>query len=192
MKNNGQHHLRAAFAVACLLLAAACGDSTPSSPDGGAATRPPDINPCALGSTLCSGKCINANADHNHCGKCGNQCESGQVCSAGSCMLSCQKNLFECSGSCVNLNTDVGNCGKCDKKCASGEVCSAGKCTVSCQKWLTDCAGSCSGQVIDAQVSTGFPLRHQVGAQRPVSGEEQARSEADDAAANVDGDEAGG
>jgi Na+-translocating ferredoxin:NAD+ oxidoreductase RnfC subunit len=60
---------------------------------------------------------VNRQTDNNNCGTCGNVCPAGQICSNGTCALSCQSGLFNCSGVCVNRQTDRFNCGTCGNVC---------------------------------------------------------------------------
>ena len=72
----------------------------------------------------------------------------GQVCSAGTCQLSCQQGLVNCWGRCIDPSTDRSYCGAsgtCDADagagavCGSGEICSGGTCQVSCASPLSAC-----------------------------------------------------
>jgi len=71
---------------------------------------------------------VDTKTDWSNCGACGTACKAGQVCSAGSCKLSCQSGLTDCSGLCVNLKTDQYNCGACGTACKIGTYCCAGGC----------------------------------------------------------------
>ena len=71
--------------------------------------------------------------DRNHCGACGNNCSGGQVCSGGTCQLSCGgETPTLCGLACVDTDTDRNHCGACDDACDAGEVCSDGACALSC------------------------------------------------------------
>jgi hypothetical protein len=98
---------------------------------------------CPLDQQNCGGTCANLLTDRTHCGTCGTMCPNGQVCSNGSCMLSCQTGLTNCSNTCVNLATDEANCGECGKPCGPGQICSTGICYTVCTSGLTNCSGQC-------------------------------------------------
>ena len=109
----------------------------------------PDARICGPGTSLCGTLCVNLQGDVNNCGACSSVCKTGEVCTAGKCVLSCQPGLTNCAGFCVNLQSDISNCGACASTCKSGQVCTAGKCALSCQAGLTDCAGICVNQQSD-------------------------------------------
>src|SRR5262245_26873622 len=81
--------------------------------------NPETTAPCQ-GGTDCNGVCVNTGADVSNCGACGKACAAGEVCSNGTCALSCQASLTNCSDLCVNTATDLANCGACGKACAAG------------------------------------------------------------------------
>ena len=99
--------------------------------------------------TDCSGTCANLKTDNTNCGACATACKAGQVCSSGTCALSCQSGLTDCSGTCTNTASDSKNCGACATACLAGQVCSSGKCVLSCQSGLTDCSGTCTNLAAD-------------------------------------------
>ena len=111
----------------------------------------PDMDPCGPGSELCGSVCVNLQSDNQNCGKCNNPCKAGEVCSGGTCKLSCPAGTSTCSNTCVNLKTDLNNCGSCNKKCLAGQVCSNGMCALTCQSALTDCNGTCVNIQTDNQ-----------------------------------------
>ncbi len=115
---------------------------------------------CPLGQTDCDGTCVDTNTDEDHCGSCGVLCPSGNLCVAGSCVLSCQTELTDCAGICVNTDTDEDNCGSCGTACGSGEMCVASTCEASggdsngspCIQSLDCLSGYCvDGVCCDAQ-----------------------------------------
>jgi len=51
------------------------------------ATTVTSENPtCPSGQTLCDGTCIDMQSDNQHCGTCGNVCNSSEPCSEGTCL----------------------------------------------------------------------------------------------------------
>ena len=113
---------------------------------------------CQKGMVKCDGKCIDPLTDLHFCGalggcqnsQAGQTCVAGEVCSAGTCALSCQAGLVKCNGKCIAPLTDLSFCGALadcaaspGEICAAGEVCSGGQCNVSCQAGLVKCSGKC-------------------------------------------------
>jgi hypothetical protein len=102
---------------------------------------------CQAGLVDCGGKCVDPKADRVFFGakedcaaaNAGKTCVAGEVCSAGTCTLSCQAELLNCGGKCVDPKADRVFCGarldcaaaNAGKPCAAGEVCSAGICTLT-------------------------------------------------------------
>ncbi len=99
--------------------------------------HPPSANPaitaCGPGQESCRGSCVDTITfmnDSNNCGRCGNSCSVGEVCTAGSC--SCAPGYSSCMGSCVNDASFMGdnnNCGRCGNGCSIGQSCLGGSCT---------------------------------------------------------------
>jgi hypothetical protein len=48
-----------------------------------------EASACAPPRTMCGATCTNTGTDSKNCGKCGNMCPTGQVCSMGACGYSC-------------------------------------------------------------------------------------------------------
>ena len=107
---------------------------------------------CPTGSTLCSGVCVNTQADNNNCGACGQRCVAGAnataACTTGRCGITCNPGFADCNGNpvdgCeVNTQTTVGNCGRCGNVCPSGAnstaTCAAGVCGVTCATGFGNC-----------------------------------------------------
>src|SRR5688500_5412768 len=97
---------------------------------------------CQPGTDRCGDGCADFSADRRNCGACGNACQSGQACSAGSC--ECAAPATTCGGRCVSTNTDPLNCGGCGNRQAS-YICAAGQ---LCEATATDAgvvAGRCKG-----------------------------------------------
>jgi hypothetical protein len=45
------------------------------------------VNPaCPSGQTSCDGSCIDTQSNSQHCGACGNVCNTGEPCSEGTCL----------------------------------------------------------------------------------------------------------
>jgi hypothetical protein len=59
------------------------GDVTLEGGEGG------EAGACGAGKTMCGSTCTNTGNDPKNCGKCGNACPTGQVCSMGMCGYSC-------------------------------------------------------------------------------------------------------
>jgi hypothetical protein len=92
--------------------------------------------------TRCGGLCVDTSTDSNNCGRCGNQCSSGEVCCNGSCVTAisggycwstgygCQFGMLECTpGVCQDVQGDPLNCGSCGNRCPSGTpTCCIGVC----------------------------------------------------------------
>ena len=58
---------------------------------------------CRTDEIRCDGSCVNPETDTQHCGNCGNQCESGELCKAGSCVPPCSGGQVVCGAGCVEL-----------------------------------------------------------------------------------------
>ena len=120
---------------------------------------------CQVGLLDCGGTCSNPLTDPNHCGatadcngaNAGAVCAPGQVCSGGTCQLSCQQGLVDCNGVCVDPSTSNQFCGAsgactgptAGQTCAPGQLCSNGSCQVSCQQGLLNCSGICTNPQTD-------------------------------------------
>lgn len=102
---------------------------------------------CAAGESVCGGVCSNMMTDRDNCGRCGNQCGDGLVCSGGTCVEGCDNGQVSCSGACVDTQTDEANCGGCGTSgpqfmCDAAETCTAGAC--ACAAPSVVCAGECT------------------------------------------------
>ncbi len=117
---------------------------------------PPDTGPldtgpsCAAPTVLCGTRCIDTSTDREHCGACGAQCASGELCSMGRCSPTCQQGTVLCGSTCVMTANDPRHCGACDTACSTGpngtRVCAAGMCALLCDANFGNC---------DADPSTG-------------------------------------
>lgn len=101
---------------------------------------------------FCGDGCeVDLRSDPNNCGACGNVCNSGQACVAGTCM--CPDGLASCDGECVDLSVDPNNCGYCGNECpgpastrpgrpvGGGPSCEGGECKYVCFPGWADCDG---------------------------------------------------
>lgn len=48
--------------------------------------------------SVCNGKCVNLSGDVDNCSKCGNQCQSNELCIGGGCIDSCPEGYLACPG----------------------------------------------------------------------------------------------
>jgi hypothetical protein len=109
-----------------------------------------DDGGCPMSQQTCSGRCVTLDSDRLNCGACGEVCASGEVCTAGACVLSCPGGQEACDGLCVDPLRDRNHCGGCNLACDPGKVCDgAGGCAVSCQAGLLACEGICVDPVTD-------------------------------------------
>ncbi len=115
-----------------------CATATPTPLDASIV----DLFQCGPAQTLCSSGCTETAQDPVNCGRCGNPCPAGQVCSKGSCSLECGVGTTVCGQSCVDINVDPSNCGGCGQICATGEQCSNGVCALVCAASQTLCPSS--------------------------------------------------
>jgi hypothetical protein len=172
--------------LAVLTAAAACAESLSTRDGGGdeAAGEPPETSDpsgdCAPGLADCGGTCVDTAASHDHCGACGNACESFEVCNGGACSLECPAGKVECLGGCVDVTTDLQHCGGCSRPCTAGlnatAECAMGVCDVRCESgWSdldgdgsceTDCVPSSATEICngiddncDGEVDEGFDCR---------------------------------
>jgi len=124
---------RAAFAIACALLAvaAACDVEGRHSNAPTSCTATSGL-PC--GSKCCGTLCADLARDPLNCGDCGVTCSAGSVCLAGSCGCPPLGNKCgagqTCCGTtgCVSLDSDIKNCGGCSVRCPAGAQCVHGAC----------------------------------------------------------------
>jgi len=131
------------FFSLALAATTACGD------DGGGSS---DSGTCEAPSKVCDGVCTSTNTDNSNCGKCGELCDPGAACVAGSCELTCGGRQIVCAGRCVDPNFDRDFCGASDDcsgdsagtTCAPGEICDGeGSCEASCMMGMRSCDGTC-------------------------------------------------
>lgn len=120
---------------------------------------------CAPPRLECDGSCIDPQTDRQHCGDCGEYCDSGETCVAGYCAdgcgetcdderevcvgsgCECRLGFTRCGGACVDLDTNPAFCGECMQSCLDDDsaVCEAGDCQDDggCSAGLTQCGRSC-------------------------------------------------
>ncbi|MBK6528241.1 MAG: SUMF1/EgtB/PvdO family nonheme iron enzyme [Deltaproteobacteria bacterium] len=113
---------------------------------------------CAVGSHLCSGRCVPDTAVSS----CGASCTACPVptggsatCGGGACGQRCPSGATLCSGACVLLASDASNCGACGNACPSGQSCSAGVCGMGCPVGTSLCGGICVAALGGACTSIG-------------------------------------
>jgi hypothetical protein len=97
----------------------------------------------------------------DHCGRCGNPCATGQVCSNGVCVSTCATGLTLCNGVCVNLATDPAHCGTCNSLCTTSSqavaFCASGSCGYRCNLGFGDCDGNADN---DCETDTQTSAQH--------------------------------
>ena len=111
----------------------------------------------------CEGRCLDPRSSTVHCGaradcaggSAGQRCAAGEICAAGTCVVSCQQaagaELIACAGVCIDPRTSPAHCGASGDcigpragGCAPGESCVAGACApIPCAAPLATCAGIC-------------------------------------------------
>jgi hypothetical protein len=99
---------------------------------------------------------INLQSDPNHCGTCGTQCLSPEICYDGRCgVISCD-GYTNCNGTCVDLTSDSEHCGKCGTQCTSPQICYNGSCICTTNCGVISCDGytNCSGICVDLTNNT--------------------------------------
>ncbi len=106
------------------LLALACGS-------GGADKGCPAIQ------IECGGLCVDPVNNNQHCGRCDNACDTGQICGDGTCAVACPEDKQECDGICFDLESTDQHCGDCRTRCdPTDQQCRAGRCELACDQFL--------------------------------------------------------
>ncbi|MBI2393791.1 MAG: hypothetical protein HYV09_29740, partial [Deltaproteobacteria bacterium] len=116
---------------------------------------------CLAGQVLCGSKCVDPGTDRAFCGatagcgvggvgSAGATCGAGQICSGGTCDVSCAAPLVKCTPTsggpyCTATAIDPANCGACGNVCPvranAKTVCAAASCAFVCNAGFTDCNG---------------------------------------------------
>ncbi len=133
------------FASAAAAVAAACGGSSSTNPDSGL------ISNCAAPLVQCGATCSDPKSDPNNCGACGTVCNTSmaQVCSQGTCALSCGGGTTMCGSSCFDTKVDPNNCGMCGNKCGTGQTCASSMCVTACPGTEMLCTGDAGAECVD-------------------------------------------
>ncbi|MDP3278564.1 MAG: hypothetical protein Q8Q09_25465 [Deltaproteobacteria bacterium] len=108
---------------------------------------------CTAPQTLCSGACVDTQADSMNCGACGTACPAGNSCRMGACTPDCVAPSVVCgaAATCVNPQTDTTNCGACGNVCGMGQSCTAGACV--CPAGATACGMGAAAVCVDVNTN---------------------------------------
>lgn len=100
---------------------------------------------CAPEQTSCEETCVDLRVSREHCGACDIECAAGEVCSEGTCALSCGGTTpTVCDGGCADLMTSSNHCGACGNACENGEGCVDGACVTVCPGSQVACGDTCT------------------------------------------------
>lgn len=121
--------------------------------------------PCPAGQMECNGICIDPLSNRTYCGASGDcqgvnrgrTCVGQELCSAGSCLLTCTAGRLNCGGSCIDPNTDRTRCGatgdcqgaNAGRTCVGAQTCMNGRCALTCPAGQIDCNGRCVDPMSD-------------------------------------------
>ncbi len=97
---------------------------------------------------LCDGSVVDLETDADHCGKCGNSCDSiFGSCDQGRCI--CPENSEPCGSdnTCKDMANDPLNCGGCGISCGQAAACVNSACV--CLDGYQDCNGKCVKLEVD-------------------------------------------
>jgi len=127
-----------------------CGTACSACPAPAGTVATCDGASCGLGcsgagQTLCGRSCTNLQNDAANCGRCGNPCPLGEVCSAGVC--GCPAGQHRCDGACVS-NSALATCGTscttpCTAPAGATPTCDGTSCGFMCPANRTMCSGNC-------------------------------------------------
>lgn len=109
----------------------------------------PTEDPCPQGQVACEGVCVDFSTDPAHCGGCGQACDDGFSCVAGTCRAPCDENQTDCDGACVDTRSDPFHCGACGVSCGPTEFCAGGSCEISCRPHELACDRACIDPLSD-------------------------------------------
>ncbi len=118
---------------------------------------------CVPGQLNCNGTCIDPMTNRTYCGAtgtcgvdggvAGTSCTVGQICTGGSCALTCQAGYVNCNGTCVDPQSSRAYCGatagcgvgsgSAGAACGAGQICASGACRTTCASGQVDCNGVC-------------------------------------------------
>ena len=106
---------------------------------------------CPLGTTDCSGSCVDKNTSTENCGQCGLKCErvsATAACVQGQCVFTCTGGTHACGSVCAS-DIDPKFCGASCTDCpAPGPntvpTCAAGACGIQCASGYIDCDANLS------------------------------------------------
>jgi hypothetical protein len=126
--------------------------------------------PCAPGTVLCDGACIEPEHHPRYCGATGGcgkgsgsrgvTCAVNEVCVNGVCEADCAGGLVACATAsgevCVDVRTSAADCGTCGNVCPAGTTCLDGGC---CAIGWTSCFGECRDTSTDPTACGGCGIR---------------------------------
>jgi hypothetical protein len=96
---------------------------------------------CKNGTIKCGKACVNPRTNAQHCGGCGQRCETDRACVNGACQAGgCPGSQTRCGSLCVDLNDDEAHCGNCDNACTGDVTCIGGQCLCAAG---TKCGNDC-------------------------------------------------
>ena len=126
--------------------------------------------------TACGLRCVNTDADPDHCGGCGQLCAAPGACAAGRCEAAgCPAGLASCAGGCADTATSLEHCGGCGQECEPAHAtptCEGGTCRFSCEAGFVD---------LDGEATPGCECR--------ADGAERCNGQDDDCDGETDGED---
>lgn len=100
---------------------------------------------CTDGDVECGGACVDLQSDPDHCGVCGQVCESAMACDRGECRDGCRNGREICDRFCVDLDADPDHCGGCGITCVPGVACVDESCDGDCDALCDPARELCDG-----------------------------------------------